>query len=82
MDWEDVSRPYSLQTEARSLFNNPRFSDVCFLVDGQKVYGHKLILSMGSPVFERMFNSDLGKENRDVIEIKDLSSFGFMNALR
>ena len=65
----------------RSLFNNPRCSDVRFLVDGQTVYGHKFLLSLGSPVFERMFGGD-STENQDVIEIEGLSFAGFTNALR
>ena len=81
MEEENVSRPYSTQEETRSLFNNPKRSDVRFLVDGQTVYGHKFALSMGSPVFDRMFFGEL-KEKREVIEIEDLSFIGFMNALR
>ena len=77
----DVSMPYNPLTETRSLFNNPKRSDVRFLVDGQMVYGHKFVLAMGSPVFESMFFGEL-KEQREVIEIKDLSPVGFMNALR
>ena len=78
---ENVSKPYSPQTETHSLFNNPKWSDVRFLVDGQTVYGHKFVLRMGSPVFESMFFGDL-KEQREVIEIKEMSLVGFKNALR
>ena len=78
---ENVSNSYRPQIEVRSLFNNPNRSDVRFLVDGQTVYGHKFVLAMGSPVFDRMFFGEL-KEQREVIEIKDLTSVGFMNALR
>ena len=81
MDGANVLKPYSLLTESRSLFNNPKLSDVRFLVDGQTIYGHKQILALGSPVFERMFFGDL-KEQREVIEIEDLSLVGFKNALR
>ena len=81
MEEKSVSLPYDPRSETRSLFNNPMRSDVRFLTDGQTVCGHKFVLAMGSPVFERMFFGEL-KEKREVIEIKDLSSFGFMNALR
>ena len=76
-----VSMPYCPQSEVKSLFNNPELSDVRFLVDGQTVYGHKFVLAIGSPVFKSMFFGDL-KEKGAVIEIKDLTSVGFMNALR
>ena len=63
------------------LFDSPEMSDIRFLVDGETVYGHKVILAMGSPVFEVMFFGQL-KEKRGVIEIKDLTPLGFKNALR
>ena len=81
MDGKNVSEPYRPQNGVRSLFNNPKLSDVRFLVDGQTVYGHKQTLALGSPVFESMFFGDL-KEQRKVIEIQDLSLIGFKNALR
>ena len=81
MDGENALTSYDTRNEVRSLFNNPKWSDIRFLVDGQTVYGHKFVLRMGSPVFESMFFGDL-KENQDEIEIKDLSPVGFMNALR
>ena len=65
----------------RPMFNSPKLSDVRFLVEGEIVYGHKLILAMGSPVFESMFFGEL-KEQREVIEDKDLTLVGFKNALR
>ena len=73
--------PFDLRNEVRSLFNNQKQSDVCFLVEGQTVYGHKVILGLGSPVFDSMFNGDL-KETRDTIEIGGVSLIGFKNALR
>ena len=81
MEEANASISFDPRNETRSLFNNPELSDVQFLVDGQTVYGHKLILAMGSPVFKSMFFGEL-KETREVIEIEDLTSAGFMNALR
>ena len=78
---ENSSEPFDPLTGNQSLFDNPELSDVRFLIDDQTVYGHKQTLAMGSPVFKSMFFGDL-KEDREVIEIKDLSSTGFMNALR
>ena len=80
-----MSKLYRIQNEARSLFNDPKQSDVRFLVDGKTVYGHKLILGMGSPMFYRMFFGDLKKQwdnGSGVIEIEDLSLVGFRNAIR
>ena len=78
---EAASMPYDLRDQTQSLFNTPKLSDIRFFVGGQTVYGHKQILALGSPVFESMFFGEL-KEKREVIEIKDLTPVGFMNALR
>ena len=78
---ENVPETFGPRDGNQSLFNNPKMSDVRFLVDGQTVYGHKQTLGLGSSVFERMFFGEL-KEKRDVIEIKDLTLVGFKNALR
>ena len=79
MDGESVS--YDPQLGNKPLFNNQELSDVRFLVEGQTVYGHKQTLAMASPVFKSMFYGEL-KEQREVIEIKDLTLVGFKNALR
>ena len=65
----------------KPLFNNSKLSDVRFLIKGQTLYGHNLILAKASPVFESMFYGQL-KEKRDVISIKDLTLVGFKNVLR
>ena len=36
-------------------------SDVVLLVEGQKIYVHRLMLSMCSPVFSRMFSAEFGE---------------------
>ena len=74
-------KTYDPRNETQSLFNSPEMSDVRFLVDGQTLYGHKQILGLCSPVFKSMFFGQL-KEQREVIEIKDLTLVGFKNALR
>jgi len=35
----------SLILNMRKIINNPTFSDVVFMVEGQAIYGHKAILS-------------------------------------
>ena len=79
MDGESVA--YDPKQGNRPMFNNRKLSDVRFLVEGRTVYGHKVILAMASPVFERMFFGEL-KEKGGVIEIADLTLVGFKNALR
>ena len=81
MENENVLKPFNPLNETKSLFNNQKQSDVCFVVEGQTLYGHKLILGMGSPVFYSMFYGEL-KETRETIEIEGISLIGFKNALR
>ena len=41
------------------LVNDPVFSDVCFEVEGKKVYAHKAILVARSDYFKAMFTSNM-----------------------
>lgn len=55
-----VSEPASLQLFERRIshfYNNEEFSDVVFLVEGRRVFGHKMILSMVSDCFSAMFTT-------------------------
>ena len=42
-------------------------SDVVLLVEGQKIYVHRLMLSMCSPVFSRMFSAEFKEKDADEI---------------
>eukprot|EP00565_Helicotheca_tamesis_P006483 CAMPEP_0185731426 /NCGR_PEP_ID=MMETSP1171-20130828/12877_1 /TAXON_ID=374046 /ORGANISM="Helicotheca tamensis, Strain CCMP826" /LENGTH=653 /DNA_ID=CAMNT_0028400689 /DNA_START=30 /DNA_END=1991 /DNA_ORIENTATION=- len=55
-----VTEPTSLQLFERRLrhfFNDEEFSDVTFIVEGQHVYGHRMILSLVSDCFRAMFTT-------------------------
>ena len=68
----------TIKERTKFMFNNDLFSDVKFVVrksDGeseskQAISAHKLILSIGSPVFEAMFYGKLA-ETGDSIELPD-----------
>jgi hypothetical protein len=63
------------------MLNNPEFSDVTFIVEGKKFYGHKIIISQLSDKFKAMFAGTSGsstqigfKESQsNVIEIDNIS---------
>ena len=52
-------------------------SDITFIVENQKVYANKMILSMTSPVIKAMFEADLKEQEAKEIELpgKNLTHF-------
>jgi hypothetical protein len=76
-----VSEPTSLQLLERRLrhfFNDEEFSDVTFVVQGQKVYGHKMVLSIVSDCFRAMFTTGFRESDALEIEIPDCSHSAFL----
>ena len=53
------------------MLNKQEFSDVTFIVEGQKFYGHKIIISQLSDKFKAMFSGSgfiESKQNQIVID--------------
>jgi len=50
-------------------FNRPRFADVVFNVEGQKVYGHKAVVSARSDVMAAMFEAHFMEGLTDMPEV-------------
>jgi len=76
-----VLEPCSLQLIQRRLkhfYNNDEFSDVTFLVQGQQIHGHKMILSSVSDCFRAMFMAGFREQDSMEIEIKDCSYGAFL----
>jgi len=66
--------PNCWREDFNSLFTNQQSnSDIGFIVAGQEIKAHKLILSARSPVFAAMFRSDLKKKVMDRIDLPDVS---------
>ena len=78
-----VTEPPSPQLYAsrlRHFYNDEEFSDVTFLVEGRKVFGHKLVLSTVSDCFRAMFMTgfrESGSENT-VIKIPNCTYSSFV----
>jgi len=80
-----VTEPTSLQLFERRLrhfFNDEEFSDVTFLVQGQKVYGHKMVLSIVSDCFRAMFTTGFRESDQMEIEIPDCSHAAFLAVMK
>lgn len=76
-----VTEPTSLhliERRLRHFFNDEEFSDVTFIVQGQKVYGHKMVLSIVSDCFRAMFTSGFRESESMEIEIPDCSHEAFL----
>jgi len=79
-----VSEPASLQLIERRLrhfFNDEEFSDVTFVVQGQRVYGHKMVLSIVSDCFRAMFTTGFRESEAMEIEIPDCSHAAFLSVM-
>ena len=75
--------PTTLQLFERRLchfLNDEEFSDVTFLVEGQRVYGHRMVLSLVSDCFRAMFTTrnSFKEANLAEIEIPNCSHSAFM----
>jgi len=81
--WQETK--LTLTQRARFLLNNPRMSDVRFIVGEHKaeVFAHKTILAMGSPVFEAQFFGSLSENfDTNAIEVPDIEPDTFVLFLK
>ena len=88
---EKKSRP-TVEQALDSYVNNPRLSDVCFLVNDKKIYAHRLLLALSNAEFERLFFSSVEEqfemipserlEQSDEILVLDCSYCGLLNLIR
>lgn len=80
-----VNEPASLQLlerRIRHFYDNDEFSDVIFLVEGRRVFGHKMILSIVSDCFRAMFTTGFRESEAGAeIEIPGCSYDAFMDMM-
>uniref|UniRef100_A0A6U0SL89 BTB domain-containing protein n=1 Tax=Eucampia antarctica TaxID=49252 RepID=A0A6U0SL89_9STRA len=82
-----VTEPTCLQLVERRLrhfTNESKFSDVTFLVEGKRVYGHRLILSTVSDCFRAMFTTGFKESTQRgcaEIEIPNCSYHTFLSMM-
>jgi len=61
--------PNTILTEFSRLVNCEEFSDIVFVVEGKKIFAHKLILNVRSLHFRAMLNSGMKESQQQEIEI-------------
>jgi hypothetical protein len=77
------AKPQSFQmmsSHLKDLCNNQELSDVTFIVEGRKIYAHKIVLSLTSEVYRAMFlrNGFREKESGTEIEIQNCTHDVFL----
>ncbi|KAL7557497.1 hypothetical protein ACA910_005253 [Epithemia clementina (nom. ined.)] len=67
-----------MERRLRHFFNDEEFADVTFVVQGQRVYGHKMVLSIVSDCFRAMFSAGFRESAEMEIVIPDCSHAAFL----
>lgn len=84
-NWQ--SEKTTLKERISFLFNNDTLSDVCFVVgkgtrsQRRRIPAHKFVLSVGSAVFDAMFNGGIADQS-DEVELPDVEPSAFLALLR
>jgi N-acetylneuraminic acid mutarotase len=72
--------PSTIIDDFRSMLNDETLSDVTFIVEGQPVYAHKLML-LRSNYFRALFLGDMREASQSTIPIEQVSHPIFLNIL-
>ena len=62
-------------------FNDEEFSDVTFMVQGRRVYGHKMVLALVSDCFRAMFTAGFRESSSSEIEIDGCTYEAFLSVM-
>jgi len=84
-NWQ--SSQTTVKDRIRFLFNSETLSDIIFILgkgttDLLRIPAHRFILSIGSVVFDAMFNGGFSAEPCNEIEIPDIEPVSFLSLLR
>uniref|UniRef100_A0A0N5BST2 BTB domain-containing protein n=1 Tax=Strongyloides papillosus TaxID=174720 RepID=A0A0N5BST2_STREA len=69
-DKNNSQNPTPVLDTSKLLFSH-QYSDFTITVDGVDLKAHKMVLSLRSPVFDAMFNSNIQESQSNRVEIKD-----------
>ena len=69
-----VKGELGMKARFKCMFQQESMYDVEFIVNGEKVGAHRLVLAISSPVFNEMFTTETGNDGKSTIELVDFSS--------
>lgn len=72
----------NLREELAGLVNNDRLADVTFVVEGARVFGHRLILSLRSEYFRSIFTTGMKESAQTEISVPEVGKTEFVSILR
>ncbi|XP_035220457.1 speckle-type POZ protein B-like [Stegodyphus dumicola] len=64
---------HSFKNDFRNLYRSGTLSDVNIVTGSKTFPAHKFILSARSPVFSRMFLTNMSEANKNIVEISDIN---------
>lgn len=62
--------PSSLGSRLGTILTEEKYTDCSFMIGDQRIHGHRIILSAGSPVFEAMFYGPFSAANQVNLPVK------------
>lgn len=68
----------TFEEDMKSLMNDEKYADIIFPFENGKIYAHRAILSLRSPVFNAMFSSNMKESEKVVQTIKPEGSMEIM----
>jgi leucine-zipper-like transcriptional regulator 1 len=88
--WElrDIRVPHRVSSDCNhcqmtgSMVNNPKFSDVTFIVEGQRVYAHRFILFSRCDYFRCMFEAGMKESTADEINVPGIKHKVFLAVMQ
>ena len=71
----------NLGNSLSNYLNDKTFADVCFIIENEQIYAHKLILSSRSPYFSKLIKANCKDNSTLEIEIEDSAPKIFLGIL-
>ncbi|KAG5677275.1 hypothetical protein PVAND_007045 [Polypedilum vanderplanki] len=78
----EINLTDKLSEDFSKLYLSANYSDVTFIVEDEKIFGHKVILAARSDYFRAMFYSGLSESTKAEIQLKEIKKDSFKILLK